>query len=319
MNNIELFKKNFDPYLKEYLNKKIRNTSDYTGDPFIQDYIRYIKKLILAGGKRIRPYIAFLIYEILGGKEKTQTLKFLVSLELFHSFCLVHDDIMDKAGFRHGIKSINKYILGKLNQQKRLNDLVHIANSQSILSGDLLFNWSYEILNLNNDFSQKIMQKIRIIFHKMADEVIVGQMIDVDTTTRKKVSKELIDEKTRLKTAGYSFIKPLQIGAALAGKNAKKVEKFCKEFGLAMGIAFQTQDDLLDITSSDKKLQKTTSLDKSQNQHTYFTYFKSLEEGKKIMEKNFNKAKDLVKKLSINGDAKKKFLNLIELIQTRTF
>ena len=75
----------------------------------------------------------------------------------------------------------------------------------------------------------------------------------------------------------------------------------------------------MDITSSDKKLQKTTSLDKSQNQHTYFTYFKSLEEGKKIMEKNFNKAKDLVKKLSINGDAKKKFLNLIELIQTRTF
>ena len=153
----------------------------------------------------------------------------------------------------------------------------------------------------------------------MVYEVTVGQMIDVDITTRKKISKKLLDQKTYLKTAGYSFIKPLQIGAALAGKNTKKVEKFCKEFGLAMGIAFQAQDDLLDITSNEKQLQKTTSLDKSQNQHTYFTYFKSLKEGKKIIEKNFNKAKDLVKKLSINEDARKRFLNIIELIQTRTF
>lgn len=319
MNDLKLFKEKFDPYLIEYLNTKTRDISKYTKDAYILDYINYVKKITIVGGKRIRPYIAFLMYEALGGKEIENVLKLLVSLELFHSFCLVHDDIMDKADLRHGVPTAHKYIKDKLNKEKRLNDLKHTGNSQAILLGDLLFSWSQEIMNLNTEFNQSTMHKVKTFYYEMVDEVSIGQMIDVDITTRKTVSKELIDEKTRLKTAGYSFIKPLQIGAALAGRETNEVEKFCKEFGLGMGIAFQTQDDLLDITSDEKQLQKTTSSDKSQNQHTYFTYFKSLEAGKKIIEKNFTKAKDLVRNSSIEEDAKKRFLNLIKLTRTRTF
>lgn len=319
MNDIKIFKEKFDPYLRDYLDKKIENIANYTKDSSILNYVKYIKKIILAGGKRIRPYIAFLMYEALGGKEKEKTLKLLVSLELFHSFCLVHDDIMDKANLRHNLSTIHNYILVTLSKQNRLNDLKHTGNSQAILIGDLLFSWSQEILNLNKDFNQKIIDKVRKLSYEMVEEVIVGQMIDVDITTRSKVSKGLIDEKTRLKTSGYSFTKPLQVGAVLSGRQTDEIKKFCKEFGLRMGIAFQTQDDLLDITSNEKQLQKTTSSDKSQNQHTYFTYFKSLDAGREIIKKNFTQAKDLVRKLSIKEDAKKRFLNLIELIQTRTF
>lgn len=307
MNDIELFKKKFDPYIRKCLDKKIGEVAKYTKDYLILDYVRYIKIIVLSGGKRIRPYIAYLMYEALGGKEERKAFQFLVSLELFHSFCLVHDDIMDKASLRHGTPTVHKYVVDALKKEKRLSDLKHAGNSQAILIGDLLFSWSQEILNLNKEFDQKIADKVKRLFYEMVDEVTVGQMIDVDITTRKTVSKELIDEKTRLKTAGYSFIKPFQIGAALAGKETSEVEKFCKEFGLRMGIAFQIQDDLFD------------SSDKSQNQHTYFTYFKSLEKGKKIIEKNFSEAKKLVNKLKIKDKEKKRFADLIEIMEKRTF
>lgn len=318
MNEIRLFKEKFDSYLKDYLNKKIENIATFSKDPTILNYVKYIKKIILAGGKRIRPYIAFLMHEALGGKEVENVLKLLVSLELFHSFCLVHDDIMDKADLRHSVPTAHKYIKDKLSKEKRLNDLKHTGNSVSILLGDLLFSWSQEILNLNAEFDQKTMHKVKTLFYQMANEVIIGQMIDVDTTTRGKVSKELIDEKIRLKTAGYSFIKPLQIGAALSGKDNLDIQKFCQEFGLTMGIAFQTQDDLFDITSNEKQLQKTTSSDKSQNQHTYFSYYKSADEGKRVIKENFDKAKKLIEKLRTEKIYKQKFIDLIETIERRT-
>lgn len=317
MNDLNLFKHEFDIYLKEYLDKKIEIIKNYTKDTSVIDYINYAKKIILTDGKRIRPYIAYLIYKSLGGKEDKKVLNFLVALEIFHSFCLIHDDIMDNSKLRHGTITSHIYIAGKLKKGKGNGNLSKTGESQAILLGDITFSWSQEIINLNNDFDEKILQKVRKYFYEMAEEVIVGQMIDVDITTRNKVSKELIDEKTRLKTAGYSFIKPLLIGSALSGKDNKNIQNFCKEFGLAMGIAFQTQDDLLDITSSNSKLGKTTSLDKSQNQHTYFTYFPSLEYGKKIISNNFNKAKDLVEKLKIEKQYKKRFLSLIETMKKR--
>lgn len=319
MNDIELFKQKFDIYLKDYLDKKIKNISKFTKDPSILDYIHYLKKTSLSGGKRIRPYLAYLMYQSLEGKEDNRALKFLVFLEIFHIFCIIHDDIMDKASLRHKIPTSHAYISSKLKKEKRIGDLGHAASSQAILLGDILFSWAMENLNINTHLNSKIINKVIKLFYQMVDEVSVGQMLDVDITTRKKVSKDLIDDKTRLKTAGYSFIKPLLIGAVLSGKETNEVETFCKEFGLRMGIAFQTQDDLLDITSSDTKLGKTTSLDKSQNQHTYFTYFPSLQYGKKIIKDNFKKAKELVGKLKVESLYKQKFFNLIEIIEKRTF
>lgn len=319
MEELIKFKQKFDVYLEQYLNKKIKNIGKFTKDPSILEYINYLKEISLSGGKRIRPYLAFLMYQALCRKNKEkEVLSFLVFLEIFHIFCLIHDDIMDKSNLRHGIPTVHTYISSLLKKDQRTGDLTHVGNSQAILLGDILLTWSQEIININNDFNPKILQTVKTYFYEMVDEVSIGQMIDVDIATRKKISKELIDEKTKLKTAGYSFTKPLLIGAALSGNTNKNTETFCKEFGLAMGIAFQTQDDLLDIISSDSELGKTASLDKSQNQHTYFTYFSSLEYGKKIIEKNFEQARSLIKNLSINKNGKKKVYDLVDLIQKRT-
>lgn len=323
MEDLGIFKNKFDICLEKYLDKKVNDVSRFTKDSSILSYINYLREISLSGGKRIRPYLAYLMYKTLckedspDGQEKV--LEFLVFLEIFHIFCLIHDDIMDKSSLRHGIPTVHAHILGMLKKEKRIGDLNHVSNSQAILLGDILLTWSQEIINSNKNFSQKIINKVNTYFYDMVDEVSVGQMIDVDIVTRKKVSKELIDEKTRLKTAGYSFIKPLLIGAALSGNIDKNIETFCREFGLRMGIAFQTQDDLLDVISSKSKLGKTIALDKSQNQHTYFTYFPSIEDGKKIIEENFNQAKKLVENLKIENLYKQKFLNLIKAIEKRSF
>ena len=319
MEDLLTFKKQFDILLKNYLNIKIKQISKFTKDPHLLDYIGYLKNNSLHGGKRIRPYLAYLAYQTFSDEENKNVMKLLVFLEIFHSFCLIHDDIIDKGNLRHGIPTSQAYIYSRLKEENRIGDLKHVSNSQAMLLGDILFSWAQELLNLSDDFNSKIMQKVKIYFYEMVDEVVVGQMIDADIVTRKNVSKKLIDNKTRLKTAGYSFIKPLLIGAALSGNLNRNFETFCKEFGLTMGIAFQTQDDLLDITSSDQKLGKTSSLDKTQNQHTYFTYFPSLEYGKRIIKDNFGKARRLVDNLKVNKIYKQKFLNLIEIIEKRTF
>jgi geranylgeranyl pyrophosphate synthase len=330
MDNLKIFKKKFDTYLKQCLDGKIKNISKFTKDLSILSYINYLSKNSLHGGKRIRPYLAYLMYQTLCQKENEKIFELLVFLEIFHIYCLMHDDIMDKANLRHGIPTAQIYVSDYLKKEKRVGDLEHVGNSQAILLGDMLLAWSQEIINSNKEFPQEIINKVNGFFYEMIDEVIVGQMIDVDMVTRKEVSKELIDEKTRLKTAGYSFINPLLIGAALSGKDSAEIITFCKKFGLAMGMAFQTQDDLLDIISSEKTLGKTTSLDKSQNQHTYFTHFPSLEYGKKIISDNFKQARKLVEKLparnashsdaggKIENSHKQNFLGLIGIIEKRS-
>jgi len=319
MNDLKLFKQKFDVHLERYLEKQIENISKFTKDSSILKNIHYLRKVSLSGGKRIRPYLAYLMYQAFSGKENEEILEFLVFLEIFHTFCLIHDDIMDKSDLRHGVPTAHAYISNSLKQEGRIGDIGHTGSSQAILLGDLLFSWSQEIINSNKNFSREIIDLVNVYFYKMVDEVVVGQMIDVDIATRKKVSKELIDNKTMLKTAGYSFTTPLLIGSALSGNTDKNIETFCGKFGLAMGIAFQTQDDLLDITSSNSKLGKPTSSDKSQNQHTYFTYFPSLEYGKRIIMDNFRQAKELVEKLKIKNLYRQKFLNFVEAIEKRTF
>lgn len=230
---------------------------------------------ILHEGKRIRPYLAYLSYKSFGGKDDKNAIKLSSFLEIFHVFCLVHDDIIDDAGERHGVKTINK----------------QYGNSQAILIGDFLFSWAWEILLTNKEFDEKSLDRIKRIFIEMIDEVFVGQMMDLNITAKNKVSNEEIVNKMLLKTAGYSFIKPMIIGAYLA-RNIKNEEKSIREFGKYLGLAFQIQDDLLDIKFDSSQTKKSDFNDVTQHQHTLFTNFvfkKGTNEQKQILKDLFGK------------------------------
>jgi geranylgeranyl diphosphate synthase, type I len=272
MYSLKDFKTAFDPVLTKFLDERINEFLEKTSDPFIKDFILYTKQLTLAGGKRVRPYIAYVMYAAMGGSNIEDALKLFVSLEIFHTFALMHDDIMDKADTRHGVKTLHAYVLEKLKEQGRTNDLKNVAKAQGILGGDLYFSWAMEIFLDDTNFPKDNLSKSHEYFYKMVDEVVLGQMIDIDITTRAKADCDLINEKTRLKTSRYTFVRPMQIGASLANTE-HGMDDFCENLGTKLGVAFQLQDDLLDIIGDPKVLEKSTLRDIADHQHTFFTNF----------------------------------------------
>ncbi len=260
---ITSFKKRFDPVLEGLLEKILSSYQDLTQDAFIRETIDYSRVLLLAGGKRVRPYMAWLAYTASGGREVKRALEVFAGLELFHAFALVHDDIMDHGVERHGVRTAHQYIAARLKQLKRQGDAKHLGEAQAILIGDLLFAWSVGQIAGTAGWP---------VFQKMIDEVMVGQMIDVDVMARRSVNDQLLADKMRLKTAGYTFVRPMQLGAAYAGANGK-MARFCEAYGLPLGTAFQIQDDLLDLTTTAAKSGKTVFSDLREGNHTVFTQF----------------------------------------------
>ena len=124
------FKKIFDPVLEDFLENRINEFSKNTSDAFIKDFISYSKTLTLTGGKRVRPYIAYVMYVANGGKDIENAIRLFISLEIFHMFALIHDDIMDKQNKRHGVDTIHAYVLKKLKEQKRTGDIENVARAR---------------------------------------------------------------------------------------------------------------------------------------------------------------------------------------------
>jgi len=290
MNDLKEFKKVFDPILKQYLDRKIEAFSENINDPFILDLVTYSQKLIESGGKRIRPFIAYLTYKALGGKEIEKALELFISLELFHNFALIHDDIMDKDFMRHGVPTVHEYVKEKLQKGGRHGDFNHIGNSQAILLGDILLCWAFSVFDEIN-FDENRLRNTKLFFNKMADDVFLGQIIDI--TSRKNIPKELIDKKDLLKTASYSFIRPMQIGASLAEID-DKTEKFCEDLGLNLGLAFQLQDDLLD----------------SENTQTEHETIEKIDE-------YLGQAHKIIEKSKLNDNYKKEFYKFIDTVKSR--
>lgn len=289
MNDLILFKKGFDIHLKNFLASKIAHIKQYTKDKFVIDYINHANEIALSGGKRIRPFIAYLAYLAFGGIEKEKTIKILMSLEIFHLFALVHDDIMDKDQLRHGVSTSHVYIGNEL--KKRIdNNYEHFGISQAILVGDLLFNWACEIISLSSE------KNVRKFFFEMVEGTVIGQMLDVESKSNKNITEDLISEINYLKTARYTFIYPLFIGASLSGSLTAEMKKFCNELGLNLGMAFQAQDDIFD---SDNK--------------------KYIESQKKLIKNNMETARKLIEKSKMETGYKNKFLDFIEMLKKRKF
>jgi len=192
-----------------------------------------------AGGKRIRPLMVLLGCDLFNG-ELSQARPALLATELFHNFTLLHDDIMDQAPLRRGRETVFK----KWN------------TSIAILSGDTMFAMACEHLST---LPQEVLPEALALFTQTARRVCEGQQYDVDFETRQNVSIREYLEMIRMKTAvllGCS----LKLGALIARAPAAEAEK-AWAFGENIGMAFQLQDDLLDIFGNEKKFGKETGGD----------------------------------------------------------
>lgn len=258
---LDTFRESFDTLFLEELKNLLDCTKDRFHNPHIHEAISHVY-ILAQNGKRIRPYVLSLAY---GARKKSDLLRIknqLIGIELLHLFALIHDDIMDEAPTRHGVRTVHTFIEKKYNSLSRKKDQ---GNYEAILIGDLIFSYAYSI------FLKKCPDEIAHIFQDLIEEVIAGQLIDIRIPYEKNVSKDLIYERMLLKTARYSFARPMQIGALLASKDKKGTQSMYN-FGEILGILFQITDDIIDIESEKKDLKKTPLQDLYNGQETFLTY-----------------------------------------------
>lgn len=212
--------------------------------------IRYVLSL---GGKRIRPALMMMAYEM-WQENGEDILPQAVALETYHNFTLLHDDVMDNADVRRGKPTVHK----KWNE------------NTAILSGDnmlvLAFKWMQELTPALKA-RHGVKSKVLATFTQTAIEINEGQQYDVDFETRNDVTEAEYIEMIRLKTS-VLLACAVKIGALLAGAPEEDVENLYK-FGEAMGLAFQLQDDYLDVYGDPKVFGKEIGGDIASNKKTY--------------------------------------------------
>lgn len=243
-----------------------------------------INYVLQGGGKRIRPFLVLSSAAAVGGKYKN-VYNASLAVEILHNFTLVHDDIMDNADTRRGRKTI------------------HIRNNvdAAILAGDLMAALAYE--SLLKDCG-KDAKKALSIFTRGLIEVCEGQGYDKDFETRSSVSIKEYKLMIYKKTAALIEMCCL-LGAELGNGSDSEV-KALGQFGRNLGMAFQIQDDLLDITADEKELGKPVGGDLAEGKKTYL-FLKALEKGK-------GKEKEMLHKVIRNKGIDKKEIPSYKLL-----
>lgn len=258
---LRTYKASFDVQLAAEFARRLQGIAERLGESVPLENIAQAVSIACTGGKRARPYLVETMYRTLGGVDDAMIVRAAVATEIFHVFCLVHDDVIDRAATRHGVPTVHAVAALRYGKAHP-SEAAHNADGQAILVGDLLFSWAYSLMaTCPNALS---------VFQAMIDDVVAGQMLDVDFTMRGLVRAEEAERKTQLKTASYTFIRPLQLGAQLAGANGD-VATFCERFGMAVGSAFQLQDDYFDITATQEVLGKPVMNDIREGQQTPIT------------------------------------------------
>ena len=221
---------------------------------FPADLYEPIKYILALGGKRIRPALVLMACDLFGG-EIRKAISPALAIEVFHNFTLMHDDIMDNAPLRRG----------KVTVHEKWNTNV------AILSGDVMLVEGYKLMmHVDDHLLRPIMQ----IFNETAVGVCEGQQFDMDFEQRNDVHIDEYINMIRLKTA-VVLGSALKIGALIGGADNRDA-LLLQSFGEHLGVAFQLQDDILDVYGDPDKFGKQVGGDILSNKKT-FLLIKALE------------------------------------------
>ena len=234
---------NLDHYIK-MANDEI-NAIHYPDAPSgLYEPIAYTMQL---GGKRLRPALTLMACDALGG-DPHKAVKAAVGLELFHNFTLLHDDVMDNADVRRGKPTVHR----KWN-----------ANT-AILSGDAMLSMSAQYVA---QVAPEVLPAANELFHRTAMEIYEGQQYDMDFEVRNNVTTEEYINMIRLKTSVLIGC-ACKMGAIIAHAAPEKAQALY-ETGLYLGLAFQLQDDMLDVWGDEASFGKEIGGDIMNNKKTF--------------------------------------------------
>ena len=242
---------------------------------------------MLAGGKRLRPMLIQETYRLFGGTEKVAE-PFMAGMEMIHTHSLIHDDLpaLDNDDYRRGRLTTHKVY----------------GEAMGVLSGVALLNYAYETMlqafSLTED-QDRVICALKVMAEKTGIYgMLGGQSVDVENDG-KPLEKEMLDYIYRNKTSAL-IEASMMTGAILAGADEQQVA-VVEEAAGNIGLAFQIQDDILDVTSTDEELGKPLHSDEKNKKVTYVTLF-GIEEASRQVELLSEKAIKLLKSLNKNNE-----------------
>lgn len=208
-----------------------------------EELVGELKRLLAAGGKRLRPSFCYWGFRAGGGRDCEEIVRAAASLELLHTFAIVHDDIMDYSDERRGEPT--------LHVRRGLGFAILAGDLALVFADDLFFSSGFEAETTVRAFGS---------YSLMRQEVIAGQHLDVAAARETAISVERARRIAVLKSGRYSIEKPLLIGARLAGAPDDLVAQLSR-FGDPLGEAFQLRDDLLGTFGSREQIGKPVDSD----------------------------------------------------------
>ena len=244
---------------------------------------------VKAGGKRLRPMLINETYQMFGGKGDIVK-PFMAAIEMIHTYSLIHDDLpaLDNDDYRRGQKTCH----------------IVYGEDMAILAGDALLNYAYEVATKAFDLAEKdemmnVVEAVKILARKPGIYgMIGGQVADVELEgTPLSMEQILFIHKNKTSALIEAC---MMIGAVLAGASKEDVMAM-EECGEYIGLAFQIQDDILDVTSTAEELGKPVHSDEKNNKVTYVTLF-GTEKAAEQVEELSEKAIDLLKSLNKNNE-----------------
>ncbi|MDQ0390099.1 geranylgeranyl diphosphate synthase type I [Streptomyces sp. DSM 42143] len=239
------FRDTVEDLLAGFLDRKAP-PADNSGSP---DLAAPLRHFLDAGGKRIRPILAFVGWHAAGATGDPRTVvRLAASLELFHVSALIHDDVMDSSALRRGRPTVHRALARALQGDDggvSATAAARFGEGAAILIGDLAMVWSDELL-LEGETNPKQLAALWPTLHAMRSEIVLGQYLDLRATgdASPDVSRAL--RIGRYKTAKYTVERPLHLGAIVAGADQNLLDQL-SAYALPLGEAFQLRDDLLGV------------------------------------------------------------------------
>ena len=242
---------------------------------------------MLAGGKRLRPMLMQETYRLFGGEDRVVE-PFMAGMEMIHTHSLIHDDLpaLDNDDYRRGRLTTHKVY----------------GEAMGVLSGVALLNYAYETMLRAFSMTEekdRIIRALTVVADKTGIHgMLGGQSVDVENDGN-PLEKEMLDYIYRNKTSAL-IEASMMTGAILAGADPAEVSAV-EEAAYYIGLAFQIQDDILDVTSTDQELGKPVHSDEKNNKVTYVTLF-GIQEASRQVEGLSEKALTLLKGLNKNNE-----------------
>ncbi|WP_129305784.1 polyprenyl synthetase family protein [Streptomyces sp. L2] len=233
-----------DALLDDFLKRKV-TTAVAKGLP--EEVPCVLKDFLRDGGKRIRPALCVLGWQAGGGGAlKGAVVQVAASLEMFHAFALIHDDLMDHSDIRRGKPSVHRRLAARHHEAGRTREEADMLGAAgALLVGDVALAWAGELLHSAGLPARRLVAALART-DRMRTEVMYGQYMDLLATGRPNPCTTKSLKIARYKTAGYTIEHPMLLGAELAGADQSLVGALTA-YGRAAGEAFQLRDDLLGV------------------------------------------------------------------------